>query len=89
MTRNYFENLVRALENGLSDVDSQGSCSKTSSSKNVTASSKGKGGGKGKGSSKTGGSSRNLDDSGNWACDQCTYSNVKSATACQMCQNRR
>ncbi|CDP19310.1 unnamed protein product [Coffea canephora] len=89
VTRNYFENLVRALENGLSDVDSQGSCSKTSSSKNATASSKGKGGGKGKGSSKTGGSSRNLDDSGNWACDQCTYSNVKSATACQMCQHRR
>ncbi|KAI3889098.1 hypothetical protein MKX03_004261 [Papaver bracteatum] len=28
VTRNYFENLVRALENGLSDVDSQGSCSK-------------------------------------------------------------
>ncbi|KAI3906033.1 hypothetical protein MKW92_041988 [Papaver armeniacum] len=32
VTRNYFENLVRALENGLSDVDSQGACSKTTSS---------------------------------------------------------
>ncbi|CAA2995599.1 probable E3 ubiquitin- ligase ARI8 [Olea europaea subsp. europaea] len=29
VTRNYFENLVRALENGLSDVDSHGSSSKT------------------------------------------------------------
>ncbi|CAK9182345.1 unnamed protein product [Ilex paraguariensis] len=28
VTRNFFENLVRAFENGLSDVDSQGACSK-------------------------------------------------------------
>ncbi|XP_031736774.1 probable E3 ubiquitin-protein ligase ARI8 isoform X3 [Cucumis sativus] len=35
VTRNYFENLVRALENGLSDVDSLGTCSKTSSSKST------------------------------------------------------
>ncbi|KAL3507131.1 hypothetical protein ACH5RR_032513 [Cinchona calisaya] len=89
VTRNYFENLVRALENGLIDVDSQGACSKSTSSKSVTGSSKGKVGGKGKVSFKTGGSSRNLDDSSNWACDQCTYSNVKSATTCQMCLHRR
>ncbi|KAL0392493.1 UNVERIFIED_CONTAM: putative E3 ubiquitin-protein ligase ARI7, partial [Sesamum radiatum] len=60
VTRNYFENLVRALENGLSDVDSQAACNKTSS-KNVAGSSKAKGGGKG--SSKTGTSVRNMDDS--------------------------
>lgn len=30
VTRSYFENLVRALENGLADVESQGACSKTS-----------------------------------------------------------
>ncbi|KAJ8563390.1 hypothetical protein K7X08_031842 [Anisodus acutangulus] len=53
VTRNYFENLVRALENGLADVDSQGACSKAPSSKNITGSSKGKGGGTGKNSSRT------------------------------------
>lgn len=91
VTRNYFENLVRALENGLSDVDSQGGCSKTMSSKNVAGSSKGgKGGGRGKGSSRVGGSSKTTpDDSGGWACDQCTYINSKSALACQMCHHRR
>lgn len=89
VTRNYFENLVRALENGLSDVDSQGASSKTTSSKNVAGSSKGKGGGRGKGSSRVGGSSKTTDDSGGWACDQCTYINSKSALACQMCHHRR
>ncbi|KAI5582917.1 hypothetical protein BDE02_07G118400 [Populus trichocarpa] len=59
VTKNYFENLVRALENGLADVDSHGACSKTTSSKNASVS-KGKGG-KGKGG-KTGGSSKNGDD---------------------------
>ena len=58
VTKNYFENLVRALENGLADVDSQAAaaCSKTTSSKNIGGTSKGRGG-RGKGSSKTGGSS--------------------------------
>ncbi|KAG5242104.1 E3 ubiquitin-protein ligase [Salix suchowensis] len=59
VTKNYFENLVRALENGLADVDSHGACSKTTSSKNAVVS-KGKGS-KGKGG-KTGGSSKNGDD---------------------------
>lgn len=88
MTRNYFENLVRALENGLADVDSQGTSSKPTSSKGAAGSSKTKGG-KGKTSSKSGGSGRTIDDSGSWYCDQCTYLNVKTATACQMCQTRR
>ncbi|KAL8487403.1 hypothetical protein ACS0TY_023454 [Phlomoides rotata] len=87
VTRNYFENLVGALENGLSDVDSQSVCNKTSS-KTVAGTSKSKGG-KGKGSSKTGTSLRNADDSGTWACDQCTYVNVRSANTCQMCHQRR
>ncbi|XP_039159208.1 probable E3 ubiquitin-protein ligase ARI7 [Eucalyptus grandis] len=34
VTRNYFDNLVRALEIGLSDVDSHGGCSRAASSKN-------------------------------------------------------
>ncbi|KAK4404088.1 putative E3 ubiquitin-protein ligase ARI8 [Sesamum angolense] len=85
VTRNYFENLVRALENGLSDVDSQAACSKTSS-KNIAGSSKDKGG-RGKGSSKIDIPIRNAAD--DWACDQCAYLNVRSATACNMCHHGR
>ncbi|KAI7741644.1 hypothetical protein M8C21_017653, partial [Ambrosia artemisiifolia] len=85
VTRNYFENLVRALENGLSDVDAHGASSKTSSSKNAAGTSKTKGT-KGKGSSKVGTTSR-TDDSTGWSCDQCTYMNPRSATSCQMCEN--
>ncbi|KAH7572777.1 hypothetical protein ACOSP7_006108 [Xanthoceras sorbifolium] len=55
VTKNYFENLVRALENGLADVDSHAACSKTTSSKHAGGASKGKSG-RGKGSSRTGGS---------------------------------
>ncbi|PHT59423.1 putative E3 ubiquitin-protein ligase ARI7 [Capsicum baccatum] len=41
VTKNYFENLVRALENGLEDVDSQGAlCNIATSSKNAAVSSK-------------------------------------------------
>ncbi|KAL0451964.1 UNVERIFIED_CONTAM: putative E3 ubiquitin-protein ligase ARI8 [Sesamum latifolium] len=87
VTKNYFENLVRELENGLADVDSQAACSKTSS-KNVAGSSKEKGG-RGNGSSKIAIPIRNADDSGNWACDQCAYLNVRSATACNMCHHGR
>ncbi|GLT27961.1 hypothetical protein SLA2020_029240 [Shorea laevis] len=90
VTRNYFENLVRALENGLSDVDSHGNCSRTGSSKSVGGgTSKGRGG-KGKGSSsRSGGSSRNIDDSSHWSCEFCTFANIRLATVCQMCQQRR
>ncbi|KAF3973366.1 hypothetical protein ACB098_08G007600 [Castanea mollissima] len=90
VTRNYFENLVRALENGLSDVDSHGACSRTTSSKSLGGgSSKGRGG-RGKGTtSKSSSSSRNIDDSSHWSCEHCTFANVKSATICQMCHQRR
>ncbi|KAJ7947509.1 RBR-type E3 ubiquitin transferase [Quillaja saponaria] len=88
VTRNYFENLVRALENGLSDVDSHGAaCSKTTSSKNVGGSSKGRGG-RGKGATLTSGSCRITDDN-YWSCEHCTYANAKSDTTCQMCQQQR
>lgn len=88
VTRNYFENLVRALENGLSDVDSHGTCSKTVSSKS-TSGCRSKGG-KGKMSAfRASGSSRNIDDTDHWSCEHCTFANVKSATFCQMCQQRR
>ncbi|XP_050241919.1 probable E3 ubiquitin-protein ligase ARI8 [Quercus robur] len=90
VTRNYFENLVRALENGLSDVDSHGACSRTTSSKSLGGgSSKGRGG-RGKGTtSKSSSSSRNIDDSSHWSCEHCTFANFKSATICQMCHQRR
>ncbi|KAD3337094.1 hypothetical protein R6Q59_027927 [Mikania micrantha] len=87
VTRNYFENLVRALENGLADVDAHGASSKTSSSKNAAGTSKAKGS-KGKGSIRGGATSR-TDDSTVWSCDQCTYMNPKTVTSCQMCHNSR
>ncbi|XP_076886986.1 putative E3 ubiquitin-protein ligase ARI8 isoform X2 [Bidens hawaiensis] len=83
VTRNYFENLVRALENGLADVDTHGTSSKTSSSKNGAGTSKTKGS-KGKGSTRSW-----TDDSSGWSCDQCTYMNPKAATSCQICNKSR
>ncbi|XP_022854196.1 probable E3 ubiquitin-protein ligase ARI8 [Olea europaea var. sylvestris] len=89
VTKNYFENLVGALENGLSDVDSQGGCNRAGSSKNL-------GGGGSKGKSNRGkvttsrsNSSRNIDDSGHWSCEYCTYANPRSVAVCVMCQQRR
>ncbi|KAG6477048.1 hypothetical protein ZIOFF_066298 [Zingiber officinale] len=92
VTRNYFENLVRALETGLKDVgssNSQATCSKTSSSKGLG--SKGKGGkSKATGnSSRLAGPSHSLDEDNFWSCDHCTYANHKSAKACQMCEHQR
>ncbi|QCD87292.1 ariadne-1 [Vigna unguiculata] len=88
VTRNYFENLVRALENGLSDVDSNGaSFSRATSSKNAAGSSKSRSG-RVKGTFRTSMSSRMNDDS-HWCCEHCTYANVKSATTCQMCYQQR
>jgi ariadne-1 len=87
VTRNYFENLVRALENGLSDVDSHGACSRTANSKSLGGtSSKGKAG---KSKATTSKSNRNIDDTGHWSCEHCTFANVRSAPVCQMCQQRR
>ncbi|KAJ0981006.1 hypothetical protein J5N97_009261 [Dioscorea zingiberensis] len=80
VTRNYFENLVRALETGLKDVeaiDQQATCSRASSSKTMD--------GKGRGS----GPSDSMDDTNHWLCDLCTYANLKSSNICQMCQQRR
>ncbi|CAN0859880.1 Probable E3 ubiquitin-protein ligase ARI8 [Linum grandiflorum] len=90
VTRNFFENLVRALENGLSDVDSHGTTSRTGSSKGIGGNSKGRGGkSKGSTSRSASGPSRGIDDSTHWSCEHCTYANLKSATMCAMCQQRR
>lgn len=88
VTRNYFENLVRALENGLSDVDTQAVICNKMNLKTGAGPSKSKGG-RGKGSSKPSTSVRNAGDSGNWVCDKCTYMNARSEAACQVCSYRR
>ena len=82
VTKNFFENLVRALENGLCDVDSNGAAtSKATSSENVA----GKGrSGRGNGTNQATLSSRLTYDN-EWYCEQCTYANVGSATECAMC----
>lgn len=88
VTRNYFENLVRALENGLSDVNnSQAASSRTSTSK-ASGSSKGKGGFLKVGGSKIR-SSRTGDIAGRWSCTHCTFSNVSSMTVCSICHRPR
>ncbi|KAK4768624.1 hypothetical protein SAY87_003765 [Trapa incisa] len=87
VTKNYFENLVRALENRLSDVDSHGACSGVASTKNGVGSSSSKPrSGKGK---VTAGATSWTDDSSHWSCDRCTFANVKSSNTCQMCQTHR
>ncbi|PWZ38753.1 putative E3 ubiquitin-protein ligase ARI8 [Zea mays] len=91
VTRNYFENLVRALETGLNDVGpstSHGTCSKSATSKSLGGKSKSGKNRASSSSSKSGGSTRGVDDSNIWTCDQCTYANPKSARACQACDRQ-
>jgi len=86
ITRNYFENLVRALENGLSDVNTNVEASSTTSSSTTTAAGTSKPKAvKGKGPTKGGASSRTDD----WTCETCTYVNPKTATECEMCHTSR
>ncbi|KAL8253346.1 hypothetical protein R6Q59_037039 [Mikania micrantha] len=91
VTRNYFENLVRALENGLSDVDAHSGPSRTGGSRGFGAGSSKNRSSSSSSRNKTASTarSRNIDDSSHWACAYCTFANVKSATVCQMCQQRR
>lgn len=89
VTKNYFENLVRALENGLSDVDCHGACNRATCSKNGGGSTSSKPrSGKGKVSARAGSVSR-TNDLSHWSCDRCTFANVKSLTTCHICQTRR
>ncbi|KAL4325760.1 hypothetical protein GQ457_11G005850 [Hibiscus cannabinus] len=63
VTRTFFENLVQALENGLSDVNSHGACSRMGSSKSLGGGSSRARSGKGKASApRSSGSNRNNDD---------------------------
>ncbi|PIN21624.1 putative E3 ubiquitin ligase [Handroanthus impetiginosus] len=86
VTKNYFENLVQALENSLSDVHSLNTASKAGSSKNVGGGSSRGRESKSKGTTSRSSSSQNTDDSGYWSCEYCTYANVGPATVCLMCQ---
>ncbi|THU58785.1 hypothetical protein C4D60_Mb03t18080 [Musa balbisiana] len=92
VTRNYFENLVRALETGLKDVgssNSQTTCTQGLSSKILGNKSKG---GKIKAAGTSSGSGapiHNLDNINFWSCDHCTYANPRSTNTCQMCEHRR
>lgn len=91
VTRNYFENLVRALETGLKDVGSgnnQATCSKNTSSKTLGKVKSGKMKAAGA-SSRSGGPSRSSDESNMWSCEHCTYANPKSTSICQMCEQHR
>jgi ariadne-1 len=89
VTRTYFENLVRALENGLSDVDITKGGQKSSSSSKASGSSKGRGTRAKVGAVRTGASSRGGDESGHWSCEHCTYANTTSTSACIVCSYRR
>ncbi len=89
VTRTYFENLVRALENGLSDVDITKGGQKSSSSSKASGSSKGRGTRAKIGAVRTGASSRGGDESGHWSCEHCTYANTTSTSACIVCSYRR
>jgi ariadne-1 len=91
VTKNYFENLVRALESNLSDVDNMKGTIKSSSSSKASGSSKGRGGRGKVGSSRTGGPSRGGEELTHWSCEHCTYANstATSSTVCIICNYPR
>ncbi|KAG8639886.1 hypothetical protein MANES_13G001300v8 [Manihot esculenta] len=67
-----------------------GLTSRTTSSKSLGGGSSRGRSGRGKGStSRSSGPSRNIDDSGHWSCEHCTFANIRSATICAMCQQRK
>ncbi|KAF5177833.1 E3 ubiquitin-protein ligase dbl4, partial [Thalictrum thalictroides] len=96
VTRNFFENLVRALENGLADVDTMDVCSKSGLSGNskATVGMKMKKSGWGKGTtSRTSvvGQTHHgqQQQQQSWSCERCTYFNQESPTICQICNQHR
>ncbi|XP_020245729.1 probable E3 ubiquitin-protein ligase ARI8 isoform X1 [Asparagus officinalis] len=92
VTRNYFENLVRALESGLKDVGSsnnQATSSKTTSSKTLGKGKSGKLKAAGTSSRSGTGPSRSTEDNSMWSCEHCTYANPRSTSVCQMCEQHR
>uniref|UniRef100_A0A7I4CMB5 RBR-type E3 ubiquitin transferase n=1 Tax=Physcomitrium patens TaxID=3218 RepID=A0A7I4CMB5_PHYPA len=84
VTRTYFENLVRALESNLSDVDISKGAVKSSNSSKASGSSKARGGRPKSGSTRSGGSSRSGEEMAHWSCEHCTYVNT-TATSSNVC----
>ncbi len=80
---------MRALENGLSDVDITKGGQKSSSSSKASGSSKGRGARAKVGASRAGASSRGGDESGHWSCEHCTYANTTPTSACIVCSSHR
>ncbi|KAF0914090.1 hypothetical protein E2562_026498 [Oryza meyeriana var. granulata] len=83
VTRNYFENLVEALEAGLEDVHATGQSASISTSSSNKPAIKGKSGQKKV--AKT--SSEHSHD--RWPCDRCTFINPSSSDTCDICGSRQ
>nr|CAB3481602.1 unnamed protein product [Digitaria exilis]CAB3483687.1 unnamed protein product [Digitaria exilis] len=83
VTRNYFENLVQALEAGLEDVRATSQAAATTS----TATNSKKGGTKSKKKPNVRPSSDHTDDG--WPCERCTYLNPPSVDMCSVCEKSR
>lgn len=83
VTRNYFENLVKALESGLEDVGPNRQTNNSKSSTSMNTSSKNSSGNSSRSSTTT----NSLDNY--WSCDRCTYANPSSNLACEMCERHR
>lgn len=81
VTRTFFENLVKALENGLSDVNSHAPANRTSSLKSPGKREREK--------PKTSRSSdsESVDEGGYWICEGCSNNNLQSSTYCVYCQD--
>uniref|UniRef100_A0A0E0M3C0 RBR-type E3 ubiquitin transferase n=1 Tax=Oryza punctata TaxID=4537 RepID=A0A0E0M3C0_ORYPU len=81
VTRNYFENLVQALEAGLQDVRATGQSASVSasSSKKPPTNTRGK-----SGRNKVARTSPECSGD-RWPCDRCTFINPSSSNACNVC----
>ncbi|XP_062192342.1 probable E3 ubiquitin-protein ligase ARI8 [Phragmites australis] len=84
VTRNYFENLVQALEAGLEDVRSSG---QAATSSNATSSKKA--GTKSKSSKRQHVRPSSDHSEDGWPCERCTYRNPPSVDVCNVCENSR
>lgn len=90
VTRNYFENLVRALENGLKEVSSSHNNEPSEPDKPSKSKTKNHGGKrKGAGSSSSANSGTvTLADYEDWRCSHCTYANPKTTDICEVCEHQ-
>uniref|UniRef100_A0A0E0IF84 RBR-type E3 ubiquitin transferase n=1 Tax=Oryza nivara TaxID=4536 RepID=A0A0E0IF84_ORYNI len=85
VTRNYFENLVQALEAGLEDVHSTAQGTTSSNATNIPSK---KAVTKGKTKKQLPRTSSDNSDEG-WPCERCTFINPSSVDACSVCDKHR